>query len=466
MLETVRVGIPYYKNVLPWTYTTNWNTLSVLNLFAEPLVRSFDGKLWPGLAQSWQVYDKGRRWVFSLRPKATFHDGLPCTMMDVMACIEIAKDQVDELGIPSPLPHYLQNLEFNLIDRQTIEVVSDEPNGDIADFLSEILICKKNRSNEFVIGTGNYKFFDYVSKRSLRLRKIGDTKRFSAYKEIMFKIIPDAEERFDALRRGKVDYITDLQNLPYRPEEEDFHWFRTNGSLSIFCHLNGTKKPFCFPEARRAINMAIDVEGLIQQVFHGNGIPAATVVSPYHCGFESSIKPIPYNPGEAKRLFGLIDMPEELIIKAPLDIPKGADKIAEYISEQLALIGINSRIEIQSNRQQYAYEIMRKEIGDIAIASSSMHSTFRILADKISSEEKGNWWQGIVDFEVDKLINAANRESDITTRERKYAAALQHLNKNPQWLYLFHPILVSASRPEVEGIQLLHRGVLRFPGSW
>src|SRR5690606_28766491 len=108
--------------------------------------------------------------------------------------------------------------------------------------------------------------------------------------------------------------------------------------------------------------------------------------------------------------------------------------------------GLHVEIETETDRPEYARQIGRKEMGDMAIFDSSPHSTYRILNDKISSQTKAVWWQGYDDAEVEALINAANRSLGELEREHAYARCLARLQQNPPWLYLVHPIIVFAAQ--------------------
>ena len=94
------------------------------------------------------------------------------------------------------------------------------------------------------------------------------------------------------------------------------------------------------------------------------------------------------------------------------------------------------------------------------------NSTFRTLYDSISSREKGPFWKGVEDDTLQTLIDEANVECDITERERSYSRVVTYLNKNPQWLYLYHPVTAYARTQGVEDVETLHTGEFRFPGAW
>jgi peptide/nickel transport system substrate-binding protein len=123
-------------------------------------------------------------------------------------------------------------------------------------------------------------------------------------------------------------------------------------------------------------------------------------------------------------------------------------------------------VDVEHNRPEFARQVGRKEIGHIALFDSSPHSTYRVLSDKISKKQQGLWWQGLDDLILDEMIDQAHETSGIKEREFKYAQALRYLNQNPAWLYLFHPILVTACAKSINDIEITHEGLLRFPGAW
>ncbi len=468
-MNNIKAGIPEFVFVRPGTYTTSASSETILNLISEPLVRSYYGQFLPALAQSWQVLDGGRRWIFSLRPNIVFHDHSVFTSMDFIDRIGMAYQQLDEFEMPNPYPHYLRRVHFRIVDRLTLEVYSDEPTGDIADFLSEILIRKPDKNGIFSIGTGLYRFEDYNPRRLLKLRRVDtNTNKFQQYiyDNINFKIIEDPHDRLEQLVNGDLDYVMNIDPADVSRLDDRIVWHKTISTTSIIGLLNGTRAPFNDPLARKAINYAIDVEKFIKEYLHGNAIPAASVVSPWHCGYESTLTPHEYDPVKAKELFSRVAMPDELSINVPSDQPAEGPLIGDYIADQLGRIGISAKVTVHKNREKYAQQLGAKNIGHIAVMDSSPLSTFRVLFDKISSVEKGIWWQGIVDEQADELIHEANIEPDAAMREIRYAKVIQYLNQNPHWLYLYHPIIASACKSNVHNIELMHSGLLRFPCVW
>ena len=146
--------------------------------------------------------------------------------------------------------------------------------------------------------------------------------------------------------------------------------------------------------------------------------------------------------------------------------PDQGEEVADRIAEQLGAVGVKARVEKYEDLQVYQNALAEGNAGDIMLMWTSDNSTFRLLHDMISSRVKGPLWQGVEDDAAQTLIDEANAESDITDRERRYSRVVSHLNRNPHWLYLYHPITAFARTAGVDDVESLHTGVFRFPGAW
>ena len=465
-MDKIRLGIPAYDESKLDVMTSNSDIVSIMNLISEPLVRQYDGKIWPALANIWQVFEKGRRWLFYIPPGTMFSDSTPCTMIDVMETIENVKKTNTEHGILSRYGDYLKNFNFSILNRYALQVTCEQPSGDLGEILSSISILKANRNGKRVIGTGNYKYSTYYADRSVRLNKLSNIKHLSAYEQITFFIIPDSGKRLEALHNGEIHFAADLDDFPENKDDPAIEYWTCKTNQSVMCLLNGFNSPFKQPNARRAINLAVDVDRIIREVLGGYAFPATSIVSPYHCGYSSLQDPIPYDPVLARKLFAQAEIDRELVISAVKGKPKHAFMIADMIADMLNDAGVKVRVDKYEDISEYYQRLFNRELGDIMLAQTANSSTFRILFDAISSRTAGPYWQGIEDKPLDDMIEEANRECDITDRERKYGRVITYLNKNPHWLYLYHPLTKYARRADIKDVESLHTGALRFPGAW
>jgi peptide/nickel transport system substrate-binding protein len=461
LMDRIRIA-QNQVNVLPLEQTTEDADLQTIQMLSsEPLVRWDQGRMLPGLADSWEISDNGRTWHFHLRENAKFADGSSCTVEDVLHTFELLRISSDPFHMPGPLAPYLQRLVEHPVGKYDLKLHSTEPNGDVADILSEVFIRKLDSNGQPTLGTGRYRIVEHQNGEYVRMEAREDAPNV-LYKEITFHGFKDPHARYAALKDGRVDLAVNLEQLGGNAESIRFKWGKIGNTLTVPIFLNGFTAPFNQPEARLAINYAVDIHRIIREVWPGLAIPAATVVSPYHYGYPGLLKPLPYNPTMAKELFYKVGAPTELVLRTPLYLPDCAPQVCEMVAQQLGEIGLRVKIDTVQDRFAYANEVGARHIGHMAIFDSTPHSTYRILREKVSSRVKWIWWQGVVDDQADALISAAHECYLPEARKKAYEKVLTYLNEAPVWLYLYHPINVYAYHEGVQGVEMNHAGLLRF----
>ncbi|WP_376088006.1 ABC transporter substrate-binding protein [Roseomonas sp. CCTCC AB2023176] len=277
--------------------------------------------------------------------------------------------------------------------------------------------------------------------------------------------MPGVAARWDALRGGVADAAMHLEHLEGGPDfDARFEWGRAAHAMSVMYYLNASHGVFASAAARMAANLAVDKRAIVDGLFHGLGEVSSSVVSPSHLGMRASAAaPIPYDPDAARRLLDALGGGGPVVLRTPLTMPERAPEISERVAADLRAVGFDVTIAVQPDRPEYAREVGRKEMGDLAIFDSTPHSTFRVLDDKVSSASRAIWWQGFEDGAFEALFTAARAEVEDDAREAAYGRCLGRLRENPPWLYLFHPVIVFAARPGVARLSLDPKGVL---GVW
>ncbi|SFV27158.1 peptide/nickel transport system substrate-binding protein [Devosia crocina] len=436
--------------------TDDTSILTLKNLVFEPLLRwQPGGRVAPALFSHWSHSADGRHWSFTIRPGATFHDGVDCTADHVMAFIEGILNSVDMFGMKWSYSRYLAQARISAPSRDVIEVDNPEPLADILDIFSEFFICRQDSQGRAVLGTGPYRVTAFTPGQFARLDAV------AGGRSIEVQCVPSAEERYAKLKAGQIDAALNLERLD-EPVTFDpqFQWGKAVNTLSVMYYLNCSTGLFTAPQARLAANHAIDKKSLIAEIFQGLGAEASTIVSPFHLGMAEPIAPIAYDPDAAKRLLDAAGGPSAITLRTPLYMPERAPRISQFVAAALEAIGLSVTIDTETDRPDYARQVGRKAMGDMAIFDSSPQSTFRVLDDKISARNQAVWWQGFDDPETESLIAAANRAVHDDDRERAYGATLRRLNANPPWLYLFHPTDIFAARAGLGGLGIDHKGIL------
>lgn len=459
-MNKLTIGLEKVDFLAPNRVTDDTSVLTLKNLVFEPLLKWENGLVRPALFDRWSHSPDGREWRFTLRENAMFHDGKPCVAADIIGFIADILEAVDTFGMKWSYARYLANAEITADGDAAIRVRNPEPIADILDIFSEFYICRFDADGRPLLGTGRYRVAEYEALKRVVLARVSG----NGPTHIEALAERSAELRHALLAGGKLDAALNLERIEEKLTISDqFQWGQAVNTLSVMYYLNCQQGIFRDPAARLAANHAVDTVAIARDIFHGLAVPSSTIVSPFHLGATAAnLSPIPYDPAAARHLLATTDTSPVVTLRTPTFMPERAPEISQFVAEQLEAVGLNVTIETELDRPEYARQIGRKEMGDMAIFDSSPHSTYRILNDKISRETKAVWWQGYEDDETERLIALANHAVEDDLREIAYGRCLRRLHDNPPWLYLVHPIHVFAADKAVEGLSIDHKGTLNI----
>ena len=461
----LKIALAKVSFLAPDRVTDDTSVLTLKNLVFEPLCRWQDGKVGPGLFARWTHTPDGRTWHFHIREKAVFHDGRPCTAGDVIAFIEQLLRAVDTFGMPWPYARYLAGCQLSAAAPDCVELVAPSSFGDVVDVFSEFYPCRVAADGTAVIGTGPYRVAGLEQGRSCTLERVAAG---AAPQRLHVVACALAEDRLRLLQAGDCDVALNLENIEARIDmHTGLQWLKQPNTLSVMSYLNCAQGLFRSPQARLAINLAVDSGLIVDELFGGLGIRSSTIVSPFHLGHnEAAARPMQPDPERAARLFDAAYAAVghgPIVMRTPLTMPPKSQAVTGMVADMLRRIGVEVHIDVETDRPAYARQLGARQMGDVAIFDSSPHSSFRILNDKISSTVRGTWWQGYHNPTVEAAIVRANASLGDVERGLAYGACLAELHRGPPWLYLFHPVEVMAARHGVPGLALDHKGILKLP---
>ena len=267
-------------------YTTDQPDLqTILSMVYEPLLRWDDGHIKPGLVAEWQIDEDGRSWNLTLREDARFHDGSRCTTEHVVQTLERLGGAGGIFGMGGVYAPYLEPLKFEPQDSTRLLIKCPTPMADLVDILTAVFVGKEASGGGPSLGTGPYRLEDYVEGESIRLLRNSQSAVASPHSVLTILQIPQSQDRYDALKTGRVDLAARLESLPGIPEGDSLVCAGSSSTLSVTGFLNGFEVPLSQPALRLAVNLAVDVDAIIQSVWNGMAERGATIVSPYHYGF-------------------------------------------------------------------------------------------------------------------------------------------------------------------------------------
>ncbi|WP_439580587.1 ABC transporter substrate-binding protein, partial [Elioraea sp.] len=161
-IGTLKIALLGLDTADPHRHT---GSIAVQQVYVEGLTSiADDGRAIPYLAESWQVEDDGRRYVFRIREGVRFHNGRVMTAEDVKANAERVRDRISRGWLSAPMK-LVTRLEAP--DARTFVMEMSEPYGPLLNLLSELWIMGPESEGWSAtirqpIGTGPFRFTRWV----------------------------------------------------------------------------------------------------------------------------------------------------------------------------------------------------------------------------------------------------------------------------------------------------------------
>ena len=322
------------------------------NVF-EGLVRLDEsGEIVPALAESWEVSDDGLTWTFQVREGVKFHDGSDLTLDDIVAKFERAQDP--DSGHTHP--EYYEAIESVTGEGNTVTFTLAEPSSSLLYNLArpDSIIypagsAETQRSQP--VGTGPFRFADYLEGSEVRLEKFEDYYMDGVpyLDAVTFRIIPDPNTRFAALRSGDLDLIgTSLPPEQFLQAQDDPDLKAAEGTSTteITMALNNTRPPLDDPLVRQAITHAIDKSVIVEGAMFGLGTVIGSHLTPAEPYF-TELEPYAYDPEQARALLAEAGYADGLSLSFELPEPYNIERrTGEVIAQQLAEVGIDVDLSV------------------------------------------------------------------------------------------------------------------------
>ena len=461
-LTELTVLQPYVWLGDPHMWTDAKSRLSIRFAMYESLVRYGErGDYGPALAQAWRLEADARTWTFNLRDDVLFHNGDTLKAGDVVATLGRACDpeMVGELGTKGLYNSYLGGAVFEALDDRTVRVVTPEPMADLLDLLVRLPIVPQRALTDLAhrpVGSGPYRFVEAEGDRRVVMQ------RFEGYwgvqppvEKLYWRAEPNAERRIDALLAGRADIITEvgLEGKQFIETTGQADVVALDSSLCVIFLCNARSGVCADKRVRQALNYALDVPQIVQEVKGGAARPLNGPLTPRHFGYDPLTRPYSYDPDKARSLLAEAGYAGglDLILDVPTVHPDEAFSLAQQLAEQYAQIGITTQIKTFSDRPAYAEMVKSKQIHDACCFDSSPLSTFRCLREKFHSGMAGPWWQGYSNPQVDALLEQAWVTLDDARRQELYRRSYRMMRDDAPWIFLYSPTHFWGVGPRARG---------------
>lgn len=424
---------------------------SVLRSCFETLVDREHG-FRAGLAEEWAAVADG--WRVRLRDDVRFHDG---KLLDAAAVVASCRRFVDP-GTKNIMAGALSGVRLRELDAKTVLFETGRPSPALPLALGRVPIVGAPRDGTpFLSGTGPFQL-KYFSAGEVTLERFDDYWGGRPRLEVThWRTLEQPADRVQAIKDGGVHLATNLDPGVREEEVEPAVLVRCTSMLSTSIMLNLATEHLDDVRVRRALNLAVDIDGLIENALNGSATPLASAIGPGYFGHEPDLRPYPHDPEQARRLLreaGAENL--ELNIAAPRDRYAASDRALEHIAADLGAVGISCRISTQ-DWEPFVKGISDKSHQAFYMQISTMAAE-RLFANEFSSEAKGIGWHHYQNARVDELVRAANSELDDARREQLLRETCIELHDDPPWIFLYNQDDVYGVANDVQDWEPLRNG--------
>lgn len=342
------------------------------------------------MAERWEVSEAGRLWTFYLRPGVTWSDGEAVDAND----FRFTYEAIRAIGADSPYIRLAEPIEaIEIVNPLTVRVRLREPRCDalsllrvawlpshrFAEDFSDVATSFFNQSPD--VSAGPFIFQSYIPNDSVVLRRNARYWQGAPSMERMvFRILPDADERLRLLLAGTIDETSltpdQLLNLLDAPQIKvasgpvDAYDFLAINLANPAAPQRGVREDgallFQDPHpvlsdrlVREAMYHAIDVRGIVAAIYLDQAYPLAANVLPIvPWAFDPTLEPAPYSPDTARAILennGWVDLNrdgvrEKGIRTLRLNLIFVEDnpyyqRIAQTVRDQLNAVGFDIRLQ-------------------------------------------------------------------------------------------------------------------------
>lgn len=442
----------------------------------------------PGLAETWDVSEDGLVYTFHLRDDVTFHNGEKFEADDVVYTIdrmmnpETAAVNTDFFsmikGAMDRFEGRADSVEgVKALDEHTVEITLEAP---FAPFLANLATPSCSIYNreateaagdqfgidpELTIGTGPFKMEDWVLNDKITLVRNDDYfKGAPSLDSIELIQVPDEQTQKLMYENGELD-IVDLSSfisqLDFFLENDQYkdNIVRGTEAGTYFYLFNQAMAPMDDVRVRKAVQMAIDRQTILDQLYRGEGVVVNSFIPNGFAGSYEAAE-IPYDPEGAKALLEEAGYGDGCDIELYQETDN-SDSLAlnQVVQSMLEQVGFHVTIK-QMDKAAYTASRKEGEIGmqravwwaDYNDPDNFLYTFFSAKNTKYRSTNQTN--QKVFD-----LLDAGRTETDNEKRMEMYQEIDTALvQEDAAFVPLFQMNHIVAVQDWVEGFSISWNG--------
>ena len=431
----------------------------------------------PSLADSWETTDAGDHWelTFKLHPGNTFASGNPITADDVVYSFNRV---IAINGSPAFLFTDVAGLtaeSVTAVDPETVQInlpKTASPGAFLAvltNTIASVVDSKVVQENEgddngstwlldHSAGSGAYTVDHWTQEVEVLLTANpnfnGDKPALSS---ILLKHVPESANQLTELQRGDADIALNLTAEQLATLSGDATSIKGQDLRLFYLGMNVAVEPLDKVEVREALRMAIDYDGIVNDLLSGNAEKVQTIIPSPMFGFNSDT-PFQQDVEGAKALLeqaGVSDVSLEMMI------PDGAapggvqwSDLAAKLQSDWAQIGVTVEIrQVTFAELLDAYRAQGAELAllywgpDFADPDTNVTPFTNYEAKSIA------WRNSWNDPEIAAKAKDAALMTDAAEREAAYKEITDYVLHNGPYAILYKPAALFGVRNTVQGFE-------------
>ncbi|HEX2017968.1 MAG TPA: ABC transporter substrate-binding protein [Aurantimonas sp.] len=456
----------------------------------------------PGLAESWEVSEDGLEYTFKLRPGVKWHSNDAFTPTrdlnadDVIFSFERQgnADHPYHQYVPGASWEYYNSMSMpelvesvEKVDDMTVRFTLKRPEApfiaNLAMPFASILskeyadqLAENNQQaqlNQAPIGTGPFEFVAYQPDAVIRYESFDEYwDGVQPIDDLVFAITTDASVRQQRLLAGECHIMS-------YPNPADLESLQNNADLTVmeqeglnvgYFAYNTQQEPFDRPEVRRALNMAINKQAIIDAVYQGAGEVAKAPIPPTMWSYNDALEDDKYDPEAAKAALeeaGVTDLSMK-IWAMPVSRPynPNARRMAELMQADFGAIGVD--VEIVSYEWGEYLERSSATDRDGAVLlgwtgdNGDPDNFLAVLlgCDAVGGANRAQW----CNEEFNALVQEAKTKPTQEERAELYEQAQVVFKREAPWATIAHSVVYVPMRSNVTGFVQSPLGDMTFDG--
>ncbi len=350
----------------------DWQNWSMIKSLFDGLTGYEPGttKLRNELAESHEISEDGLTHTFKLKDGITFHNGREITAQDV----KYSLDRVTNPETRSPGAGFFGMIEgfdswnagegdglsgVKVVDDKTVEITLSRPDATFGHVmaLNFASVVPQEAVEELgedfgrnPVGSGAFKLAEWLPGQRVVFEAYEDYHRAGVPKldRVTFEIGLEPTVALLRIQNGDADIpgdgIPPAQFLQTMNDPAMAERIVEGGQLHTgYITLNTQMAPFDQPEVRKAVNMAIDKDRIVQMI-NGRAVPANQPLPPTMPGYDEEYEGYAYDPEAARQMLADAGFPDGFETELYVMNVDPNPRIAQAIQQDLSQIGITAEI--------------------------------------------------------------------------------------------------------------------------